>query len=64
MTSSRLVAPELTTIEVHGHTREAFLLRATLAAGATYGECGAQKERLARVSVNLDGGHLRSHQSR
>ena len=41
MTSSRLVAPELTTIEVHGHTREAFLLRATLAAGATYGALSA-----------------------
>lgn len=41
MTSSRLVAPELTTIEVPGHTREAFLLRATLAAGATYGALSA-----------------------
>jgi len=41
MTSSRLVAPELTTIEIHGHTREAFLLRATLAAGATYGALSA-----------------------
>ena len=41
MTSSRLVAPELTTIEVHGLTREAFLLRATLAAGATYGALSA-----------------------
>jgi len=41
MTSSRLVAPELATIEVHGLTREAFLLRATLAAGATYGAMSA-----------------------
>jgi hypothetical protein len=41
MTSSRLVAPELTTIEVDGLTREAFLLRATLAAGATYGAMSA-----------------------
>ena len=41
MTSSRLVAPELTTIEVQGLTREAFLLRATLAAGATYGAMSA-----------------------
>jgi len=41
MTSSRLVAPELTTIEVQGLTREAFLLRATLAAGATYGALSA-----------------------
>jgi len=41
MTSSRLVAPELTTIEVQGLTREAFLLRATLAAGATYGALAA-----------------------
>jgi rubrerythrin len=41
MTSSRLVAEELTTIEVQGLTREAFLLRATLAAGATYGALSA-----------------------
>ncbi len=37
MTSSRLVAPELATIHVPGMTRQAFLMRATLAAGATYG---------------------------
>jgi len=41
MASSRLVAPELTTIKVQGHTREAFLMRATLAAGATYGALSA-----------------------
>ena len=35
------MAPELTAINVHGLTREAFLLRATLAAGATYGALSA-----------------------
>ena len=41
MASSRLVAPELATIEVHGMTREAFLMRSTLAAGAAYGTLSA-----------------------
>ncbi len=41
MASSRLVAPELTSINVHGHTREAFLMRTTLAAGAAYGAMSA-----------------------
>jgi Ferritin-like domain len=41
MASSRLVAPELTTIKVGGLTREAFLVRGTLAAGATYGALSA-----------------------
>jgi rubrerythrin len=37
MSDKRLVAPELAAIKVHGMTREAFLARATLAAGAIYG---------------------------
>ncbi len=41
MATSRLVAPELATIKVHGMTREAFLLRSTLAAGAAYGALSA-----------------------
>ena len=41
MASSRPVAAELATIEVHGLTREAFLLRSTLAAGAAYGTLSA-----------------------
>ena len=41
MASSRPVAPELATIEVHGMTREAFLMRSTLAAGAAYGALSA-----------------------
>lgn len=41
MASSQMVAPELAAIEVHGTTREAFLIRATLAAGATYGALSA-----------------------
>jgi hypothetical protein len=41
MASSQLVAPELAAIKIHGVTREAFLIRATLAAGATYGAMSA-----------------------
>jgi hypothetical protein len=41
MASSQLVAPELATIKIEGTTREAFLIRATLAAGATYGALSA-----------------------
>lgn len=41
MASSRLVAAELATIKVHGMTREAFLMRSTLAAGAAYGAMSA-----------------------
>ncbi|MDP2713101.1 MAG: ferritin-like domain-containing protein [Solirubrobacteraceae bacterium] len=35
------MAPELATIKVHGMTREAFLMRSTLAAGAAYGTLSA-----------------------
>ena len=41
MASQSLVAPELAAIKVHGLTREAFLLRTTLAAGAAYGALSA-----------------------
>ena len=41
MASSRLVAPELATINVQGMTRESFLMRSTLAAGAAYGALSA-----------------------
>lgn len=41
MASSRPVAGELAAIRVHGMTREAFLLRSTLAAGAAYGTLSA-----------------------
>ncbi len=41
MASSSPVAPELAAIKVHGMTRESFLLRSTLAAGATYGALSA-----------------------
>ncbi len=37
MTKETLAIPELEGVEVHGLTRGAFLLRATLAAGAVYG---------------------------
>jgi hypothetical protein len=41
MASSPQVAGEPATIKVHGTTREAFLLRSTLAAGAAYGALSA-----------------------
>jgi rubrerythrin len=41
MASSRLVAPELAAIKVHGMTRESFLLRSTLAGAAAYGTLSA-----------------------
>jgi Ferritin-like domain len=41
MASSRPVAAELATIKVHGITREAFLVRSTLAAAAAYGTMSA-----------------------
>jgi hypothetical protein len=41
MASSPQVAGELAAIKIHGTTREAFLLRSTLAAGAAYGALSA-----------------------
>jgi rubrerythrin len=41
MASSPLVAAQPVTIDIKGTTREAFLVRATLAAGATYGALSA-----------------------
>ncbi len=41
MAQSQLVAPELAAIEVHGMSREAFLLRTTLAGAAAYGALSA-----------------------
>ena len=41
MAQSRLVAPELATIKVHGMTRESFLLRSTLAGAAAFGTLSA-----------------------
>ncbi|MEA2129714.1 MAG: hypothetical protein QOJ85_2605 [Solirubrobacteraceae bacterium] len=41
MAPSQPVAGELAAIKVHGTTREAFLLRSTLAAGAAYGALSA-----------------------
>jgi len=37
MVNSKLAAPELATVEVHGITRGAFIMRAALAAGSVYG---------------------------
>ncbi len=41
MAQSRLVAPELAAIKVHGMTRESFLLRSTLAGAAAFGTLSA-----------------------
>ncbi|MEJ7875546.1 MAG: ferritin-like domain-containing protein [Solirubrobacterales bacterium] len=37
MINERLAAPELATVEIHGFTRAAFIIRAALAAGSVYG---------------------------
>lgn len=37
MANSKLAAPELATVEIHGITRGAFIVRAALAAGSVYG---------------------------
>jgi len=37
MVNSKLVAPELAAVEIHGMTRGAFIMRAALAAGSVYG---------------------------
>ena len=54
MASSQLVAPELAAIKVQGVTREAFLIRATLAAGATYGAMSATPF-ITRALAESDG---------
>ena len=57
MASSRLVAPELGAIEIQGTTRQAFLIRATLAAGATVGAMSATpfiSKALAQESGDVD----------
>jgi len=57
MDSSRPVAPELATIEVHGSTRQAFILRSTIAAGAAYGALSAGPL-LARAFAEDGGGDV------
>jgi hypothetical protein len=57
MASSRLVAPELATIKVHGTTRHAFLMRSTLAAGAAYGAMSATGL-ITQALAGSDGGDV------
>ena len=57
MATSRLVAPELATIKVHGITREAFLMRSTLAAGAAYGALSATGL-ISAALAEADGGDV------
>lgn len=57
MATSRLVAPELATIKVHGMTREAFLMRSTLAAGAAYGALSATGL-ISAALAEADGGDV------
>jgi hypothetical protein len=53
--SGRLHTPELAAVEVEGTTRAAFLLRATLAAGAMYGT-GAVAPFVGRALAQASGG--------
>ena len=57
MATSRRVAPELATIKVHGITREAFLMRSTLAAGAAYGALSATGL-ISAALAEADGGDV------
>lgn len=57
MASSRLVAPELATIKIHGMTRESFLIRSTLAAGAAYGAMSATGL-IGRALADAGGGDV------
>lgn len=57
MASSLTVAPELNNIEVKGLTREAFLVRSTLAAGATYGALSATPF-ISRALAKSGGGDV------
>ncbi|HUR85873.1 MAG TPA: ferritin-like domain-containing protein [Solirubrobacteraceae bacterium] len=57
MASSRPVAAELSTIKVHGMTRESFLLRSTLAAGAAYTSISATGL-ISRALADSGGGDV------
>ena len=55
MTDQAIVHPELSTVEVHGMTRQSFILRGTLAAGAAYG-MGAVAPFVAQALAATGGG--------
>jgi rubrerythrin len=57
MASQKLAAPELAVVRVGGMTREAFLVRATLAAGATYGATMAAPF-ITRAVADSGGGDI------
>jgi hypothetical protein len=57
MASSRTVAVEPATIQVHGMTRESFLLRSTLAAGTAYGALSATPY-ITRALAQSGGGDV------
>ncbi len=57
MASSQLVAPELAAIKIQGVTREAFLIRSTLAAAATYGALSATPY-ITRALAQESGGDI------
>jgi len=54
MPTSKLAAPELEAVEIHGMTRSSFILRGALAAGAVYG-AGAVTP-FVRTALAQDGG--------
>ncbi len=57
MTKETLAIPELEAIEIHGTTRGAFLLRATLAAGTVYG-AGAVAPFVKQAMAQSDMGDI------
>ncbi len=54
MHNSKLAAPELAAVDIHGHTRQAFILRGAIAAGSVYGLAAVSP--FVREALAQDGG--------
>src|SRR5688500_12232535 len=54
MSNQKLVAPELAAIDIKGHTRQALIMRAAVAAGSVYGR--ATVGPFVREAIAQDGG--------
>ncbi|HEY6780007.1 MAG TPA: ferritin-like domain-containing protein, partial [Thermoleophilaceae bacterium] len=57
MSESKLVAPELAAVEIHGVTRQSFILKGALTAGAVYG-LGAVQPFVGQAFAQGDGGDV------
>jgi hypothetical protein len=54
MSTNKLAAPEMAAIDLKGHTRQAFLVRSTVAAGSVYGLAAVGP--FVREAIAQDGG--------